>query len=296
LAYAAAYGQIEIVQLLLQHGASVNRVAFMGAANGGDERIMELFLNRISDPSDKNHALIDAIHKNHEQIIKLLLSSGADPNSVPALREAVKDRNEEIVRLLLNNNADVNLQDEEGNTPIFVAYPEKMIQLLIDVGAHITWRGKNGETALIYQILHSHAGPKRVKTLIDAGVDVYAKDDSGKTAIDYAKSSYYSKVNEKVEVLKLLESAVSGNDPGRSSSPVSAEIEEVGGIDLNKIKVGRQGAGVDIQFDPVELQNIIDLGITGFAPVIINITPLPSVLPLLGLAPREEEYELSSLN
>ena len=32
-------------------------------------------------------------------------------------------------------------------------------------------------------------------------------------------------------------------------------------------------------------------------PVIINIAPLPSVLPLLGLEPqRDEEFEVSSLN
>jgi hypothetical protein len=35
----------------------------------------------------------------------------------------------------------------------------------------------------------------------------------------------------------------------------------------------------------VQLQEIIDAGIDGFAPIIINITPLPSVLPLLGLDP-----------
>ena len=70
---------------------------------------------------------------------------------------------------------------------------------------------------------------------------------------------------------------------------------DVGGIDMNNIDVNRQGGGVSIQFDPVEAQQFIDMGITGFAPVIINITPLPSVLPLLGLAPQreEEEFELS---
>ncbi len=50
-------------------------------------------------------------------------------------------------------------------------------------------------------------------------------------------------------------------------------------------------------FDPAELQELIDLGIDGFAPVIINITPLPSVLPLLGLDPatkEEEPLELSA--
>ena len=82
--------------------------------------------------------------------------------------------------------------------------------------------------------------------------------------------------------------------------------EKVGGIDMNSIDLDREGAGVDIQFDPAELQGLIDAGIDGFAPVIIRpkqhsadnpgITPLPSVLPLLGLEPqrKEDELEVSS--
>ena len=84
---------------------------------------------------------------------------------------------------------------------------------------------------------------------------------------------------------------------GASSSPVSNN-EEVGGIDLNRIDVERQGSGVNIRFDSVEIQEMINMGIDGFAPVIINLVPLPSVLPLLGLEPRKEneEFELSQMN
>ena len=68
-------------------------------------------------------------------------------------------------------------------------------------------------------------------------------------------------------------------------------------LSMNSIDLDREGTGVDIQFDPTELQEIIESGIDGFAPVIINIVPLPSVLPLLGLEPRkEEEGELSRVN
>ncbi len=77
------------------------------------------------------------------------------------------------------------------------------------------------------------------------------------------------------------------NDSGYASR--NTNDEDVGGIDMNAIDLERRGAGVDIQFDPAELQELIDAGIDGFAPVIINITPLPSVLPLLGLEPRREE-------
>ncbi|MBI5149751.1 MAG: hypothetical protein HZA28_03155 [Candidatus Omnitrophica bacterium] len=94
----------------------------------------------------------------------------------------------------------------------------------------------------------------------------------------------------------------------QSSSPLTgieqmAEItvpasNDVGGIDMNSIDLEREGAGVDIHFDPAELQEIIESGIDGFAPVIINITPLPSVLPLLGLEPatKEEQLEVSRLD
>ncbi len=81
------------------------------------------------------------------------------------------------------------------------------------------------------------------------------------------------------------------------SSPLVQENKfEKGGIDMNQIDVDRQGSGVDIQFDPIQLQEMLDMGLTGFTPVIINLTPLPSVLPLLGLEPkREEEFEISSI-
>lgn len=74
----------------------------------------------------------------------------------------------------------------------------------------------------------------------------------------------------------------------------SSTLSNVGGIDMNDIEVDRQGSGVDIQFDPVAIENLQN--IQGFTPVIINLTPITSVLPLLGLAPREEdEGELVSV-
>ena len=90
------------------------------------------------------------------------------------------------------------------------------------------------------------------------------------------------------------------DDPSTSlrAGEIRDTSDEVGGIDMNSIGLDREGAGVDIQFDPAELQELIDAGIDGFAPVIINIVPLPSVLPLLGLEPTKEEdmEELSRLN
>ncbi|MCK5581355.1 MAG: UDP-3-O-acyl-N-acetylglucosamine deacetylase [Candidatus Omnitrophica bacterium] len=78
-----------------------------------------------------------------------------------------------------------------------------------------------------------------------------------------------------------------------SSSPIN-EHADIGGIDLNEINVDRQGTRIDVQFAPESLQPIMDMQIDGFAPVIINIIPLPSIMPLLGLDDAEEPLELSS--
>jgi len=77
----------------------------------------------------------------------------------------------------------------------------------------------------------------------------------------------------------------------KSSSPV-------GGIDFNpnNINLSERGNNIQINFSVTDIQNLNLQSINGILPVIINISPLPSILPLLGLAPKEEEFELSSLN
>ena len=68
-----------------------------------------------------------------------------------------------------------------------------------------------------------------------------------------------------------------------ASSPAITTMEEgrktkdgVGGIDMNDIDVNRQGTAVDIQFDPVEFQEMIDAGIDGFARLLLTSRLCPA--------------------
>ena len=63
----------------------------------------------------------------------------------------------------------------------------------------------------------------------------------------------------------------------------AAAVSDVGGVDMNRINVNREGAGMDVKFDPAAMQNILSGGVDGFAPVIINLTPVTSFSPVLGL-------------
>ena len=146
-----------------------------------------------------------------------------------------------------------------------------------------------------YQLLKTAVSRYQNQSLPPIVLEV-ARDQVGKlltNAIDEKAAQQELKV---LGIFALIEQPRPSDAP-QSSSPISSS-DKVGGIDMNSIDLEREGAGVDIQFDAAELQELIDAGIDGFAPVIINITPLPSVLPLLGLEPqrKEDELEVSRLN
>ncbi len=70
-----------------------------------------------------------------------------------------------------------------------------------------------------------------------------------------------------------------------------AQLANPGGIDLNTkgMRSSVTGDKIDIQFDPAMVEQFKRGDFTGVRPVILNVTPLTSVLPLLGLAPRRED-------
>lgn len=84
----------------------------------------------------------------------------------------------------------------------------------------------------------------------------------------------------------------------KNQTPDPAQLpSDVGGIDMNNIEVKKQGQGASIQFEPMDMDAIMKENIQGFVPVIINVTPVNSILPILGLEPpkNKEEYEVSQL-
>ena len=71
------------------------------------------------------------------------------------------------------------------------------------------------------------------------------------------------------------------------SSPVEAKNKEsnspVGGIDMNDITVDRSGTPVNFRFDDEQIRLLMQMPISGFTPVIINIERILNVYPMLGI-------------
>jgi ankyrin repeat protein len=125
LAAAACKGNINIIKLLLDHGAEVNLQggrlgsALQTAAFCGEEGAMQLLLDRGAEIDNKGgehgSALQAAAFQGHNGVVQFLIEQGANVNLVGgifgnALAAAAYFGYREVIRLLLDAGAAVNLK------------------------------------------------------------------------------------------------------------------------------------------------------------------------------------------
>ena len=144
-----------------------NSMIFLNACKNGQKGVVEAFIKKGGLDFNKrdtlgNTALFYACMKGSKDIVKLLLSNGADcslanNNSMLPLHAVSKSGNKEIISLLLNEGADINATDKEGRTP------------------------------LIYTLMENRT--EAAKLLLEKGADSQIKDNDGHKAIDYATAN-----------------------------------------------------------------------------------------------------------
>ena len=106
--------------------------------------------------------------------------------------------------------------------------------------------------------------------------------DRAKEALEKKGTHSSNKNVKKIISDKLSNWGAPSGDP--------ASLSDVGGVDFNEIKLQKEGQSMTTSssFDPAMLQKIIDDGVDGFAPVIINFVPISSIFPLLGLKDQKK--------
>jgi len=153
-------GDIETARLLIDRGAACDLV--IAAALGDIERVRTILDDdpqqiAAARPSGKR-ALSSAVEFGHDDIVRLLLGRGADPNwpeaaTAPrgaALHAAARAGNRTVVEWLLDHGADPNGGIDSAGSATYAAASRELRALLFDRGGRLdafdlVWLGEDDE-------------------------------------------------------------------------------------------------------------------------------------------------------
>lgn len=140
---------------------------------------------------DMFHALF------YPDLLETILARGADPNcteryNILAAAVAMDQAPVQSVRLLLEWGADPNKrQPYEGNTPIFLVPTTEQrlpkLELLLEAGADVNVQNDEGATPL--HVAARHGQFRVAQRLLRAGADLHIQTRDGETPLDVARRS-----------------------------------------------------------------------------------------------------------
>jgi ankyrin len=186
---ASYFGKLDIVQLLLDHGANVDALDKFGKTP----------LHYISKSKNKSKAVgID--------VAQLLLKHGGNVNAETKnqrtpLHVASYFGKLEIAQVLIEHGANVNASEFFGETPLhYVSRGEcdskeanSVVQLLLKHGGDVNAQTKQQWTPL--HVASYHGKLEITQLLLKHGANVDALDEFGKTPLHHASQSKYAGVD-----------------------------------------------------------------------------------------------------
>ncbi len=179
---AAQQKHVEIVNLLLDHGAQIGPKEFVAGCRKLE--IVQIFIDHHADINSKDDSFFDwtglmqACDNGYEDIVQLLLKHNANVNAKDkydrtALMISCDRGHINIAKLLLDYGADVNAQDNSGNTALINAccnHQINLAKLLLDHKANVHIKNHGGYTALSGLSMCEDNHPI-IKLLIEYGAD-----------------------------------------------------------------------------------------------------------------------------
>jgi uncharacterized protein len=207
LSHAARFGHLPMVDLLLARSAPVDArnlagaTALFFAVEADRTEVARRLIERGADVNLAGRGGVTpvsaAAYRGNDGLVEALLAGGADDRAVdetgkpPIVYAAAAARFDAVTRLLARK-VDINARYPNDLTLLMWACgpddaaPEaqaiKIVQQLLDAGAHIDDRDARGRTALMIAAEGGRSGIANV--LLARGADPSLKDKAGKRAVD----------------------------------------------------------------------------------------------------------------
>ncbi|MBP5698304.1 MAG: ankyrin repeat domain-containing protein, partial [Alphaproteobacteria bacterium] len=198
LSYAAAEGNLEILEYLLkQNSGNVNAAlmqSLVSRQEGNDyEKAAEMFFNAGAVPTADILELL--LKKNKTSLFEKAADCLVKPNvkfsksEISALRYAVDTHNKQAINYLLQRGADIWAEEKDGVSAFAKVVAEakqepEIFQLFKAQLKNINVAGYKGESLLM--LWAQNGFYDEFKQTIDAGGDIWQKDNIGKTVLMYA--------------------------------------------------------------------------------------------------------------
>ena len=221
LEIASFKGHYEIAETLISNGARVNYVSrdgmtplFHAVQVKENNKIVDLLLQKGADPNfvqpnTKEAVLSIASAKGYLSIVKLLVNHGCNifhkgVGGLTALDWALLNNHTKVAEILVKNGA-ISVSSNMAKVPLAIALERnnlKFAELLIKHGSDV-----NGSFGKMPLIVWCAKGKKNdsVKFLVEHGANLFAADNNGSTALDYALQ------NKDSDLIKYLKAAFSSS-------------------------------------------------------------------------------------
>lgn len=208
--FAAFCGPKVLCQYLLEHDHSVDEKsdgssALCAAVRAGQEDVVVLLLDSGAsvDGIESSIPLFEAVKTGNETIIEILLSRGAQVTLTSAdgrsvLHEVVVSNRPEIASLLISRGANVNSKTKSDHwTPLHSAIANRnmtLASLLLRHGAEVDATTVDGETAL--HISADYDFGVGISLLLDANADPEKANRFGRTALHISALKGFESISQ----------------------------------------------------------------------------------------------------